>query len=153
ASLINMRGDVVHEWKAPFSSVWASADERPHVRSPLSDDRVTIFSAHLFPNGDLLSVFNGEGDTPNGYGLAKVDKDSTVLWRYSANVHHDLDVLEDGTIYGLTHQVVHELPQKLDAFVPPCLLDYCVKLSPEGKELQKIPILEAFQNSPYATLL
>src|SRR5262249_32537733 len=111
------------------------------------------FSAHLFPNGDLLSVFNGEGDTPNGYGLAKVDKDSTVLWRYSANVHHDLDVLEDGTIYGLTHQVVHELPQKLDAFVPPCLLDYFVKLSPEGKELQKIPILEAFQNSPYATLL
>jgi hypothetical protein len=156
AVLINMRGDVVHEWDAPFSQVWNVAAERPHLRDPkkpLDDSKVSMFSCHLFPNGDLLAVFNGEGDTPNGYGLAKLDKDSHILWRYSANVHHDVDVLEDGTIYATTHHVVHKMAQGLDFLMPPCLLDYVVRLSADGEELQKVSILDALESSPYSTIL
>jgi hypothetical protein len=68
-------------------------------------------------------------------------------------VHHAIDVGDDGTIYAITQQVVHERPAGL-RFVPtPYLADYLVLLSPDGKELQKIPLLEAFRDSPYAALL
>jgi hypothetical protein len=150
AMLINMRGQVVHSWTTRFSEIWPDA---PHVRHPLGDDEVNLWGFHLYPNGDLLVVLQGHGDTPYGYGLVKLDKDSRVLWKYSAHVHHDVDVAEDGTIYALTQEIVHEMPKGLESIPTPCLVDYLVLLSGAGKELGKIPILEAFQNSPYSLLL
>jgi len=151
AFLIDMRGDVVHKWSAPFSTVWPSPD---HVRKrALYDINIYIFSFHLFRNGDLLVVYQAYDDTPYGYGLAKVDKDSKVLWRYSEKVHHAVDVGEDGTIYALTHEILHEAPSRLEFVRPPCLLDYVVTLSPAGKELSRVSVIEAFRDSPYALLL
>jgi hypothetical protein len=64
-----------------------------------------------------------------------------------------VDVAEDGTIYALTQRIVRDPPDGLP-FVPiPCLVDDLVVLSPTGVELKKIPILEAFRDSPYALLL
>ncbi len=150
AVLVNMRGDVVHRWTAPFSRVWPRP---PHVREPAADAKVYIFSCHLYPDGQLLAVFHGTGDTPYGYGLAKLDADSNVVWTYDANVHHAVDVAEDGTIYVLTQQIVHEMPPGLEFLTAPALVDYLVLLSPAGKELKKIPLLEAFRDSPFAALL
>jgi hypothetical protein len=150
AVLLNMRGEVVHKWSAPFSRVWP----RPaHVREPVEDAKIYFFGCYLYPNGDLLTVFHGTGDTPYGYGLAKLDRDSNVLWTYSANVHHAVDVGDDGTIYVLTHQIIREMPRDLEFIGTPALVDSLVLLSPEGKELKTIPILEAFRDSPYALLL
>src|SRR5262249_53557176 len=86
------------------------------------------------------------------YGLAKFDKNSRVLWSYAANVHHDVDIGEDGTIYALTQQIVHELPDGLDFIPTPCIVDYLVLLSPEGQELKKISILEVLRGSPFPDL-
>jgi hypothetical protein len=149
ARLINMRGTVVHEWAAPFSRVWP---QPKHVRSPIADNRIYFFSCHLYANGDLLVVYHGAGDTPYGYGLAKLDKDANVLWTYSANVHHAVDVAEDGTIFVLTQRIIHETPAGVDISTP-ALVDYLVRLSAEGEELQTIPLLEAFRDSPFALLL
>ncbi|NJR76693.1 MAG: hypothetical protein HC773_30360, partial [Scytonema sp. CRU_2_7] len=44
------------------------------------------------PNGDLLVIYEGVGDTPWGYGLAKFDRDSNVVWKYLEQVHHDVEV-------------------------------------------------------------
>jgi hypothetical protein len=150
AALVDMGGRVVHRWEAPFSRVWP----RPaHVREPVADDKVYFFGCHLYPNGDLLAVFHGSGDTPYGYGLAKLDRDSRVLWTYSANVHHAVDVGDDGTIYALTHRVVRKMPQGLEFFPTPALVDQLVLLSPEGRELKTIPLLEAFRDSAYGLVL
>src|SRR5262249_50656331 len=143
-------GEVVHRWSAPFGRVWPRP---PHVREPVEDAKIYFFACHLYPNGDLLAVFHGTGDTPYGYGLAKLDRDSNVLWTYSANVHHTVDVGEDGTIYVLTQQIIREAPAGLEFIGTPALVDSLVLLSPEGKELKAIPLLEAFRDSPYALLL
>jgi hypothetical protein len=150
ATLLDMRGNIVHRWELPFSRSWPTA---PHVRRPLSDDRVHWFRGYLYPNGDLLAVYHALGDTPYGYGLAKMDRDSNLLWTFSANVHHDVDVGEDGTIFTLTQKYVDPPPG-----APKCgdsrhLADYLVVLSPQGKKLKEIPILEAFRDSPFALLL
>jgi hypothetical protein len=150
ATLIDMRGRVVHQWQLPFRRAWPAA---AHVRDPLPDDRIHWFRCYLYPNGDLLAVYHGDGDTPYGYGLAKLDKDSKLLWKYDGHVHHDVAVRPDGTIYTLTQKIVTEPPDGLEGIRGPYLADYLVVLSPQGRELQTIPLLEAFRDSPYAQTL
>jgi hypothetical protein len=151
AFLVNMRGDVVHRWHIPFGRVWPNP---PHIDTPFQESQVCFFATHLYGNGDLLVVFHGQQDWLNGFGLVKLDKDSNVLWKYAGNVHHDVDVAEDGTIYTLVHQVVHDMPEGLKRIPTPCLAEYLVLLSPEGKELKKpISILEMLRDSAYAANL
>jgi hypothetical protein len=150
ARLLNMRGEVVHKWTKHFSQIWPKPS---HVRSPVPDPKIYFFACHLYANGDLLAVFHGTGDTPYGYGLVKLDKDANVLWTYSANVHHAVNVGEDGTIYVLTQRMVHEMPEGLKDLPTPALVDSIALLSPDGKEQKTIPLLEAFRDSPYALLL
>ncbi len=61
AFLVSMNGEVVHEWSLPFSAVW---DESAAVRSPRPDTHIYYRRAHLYPNGDLLVIYVGAGDTP-----------------------------------------------------------------------------------------
>ena len=84
AFLVDMAGDVVHEWTLPYSAVW---DRSAAVRRPQPDTHVYIEKAVLYPNGDLLAVYVAVGDTPWGYGLVKMDKDSRVLWKYLGHAH------------------------------------------------------------------
>jgi hypothetical protein len=150
ATLIDMRGNVVHQWELPFGRAWPRAD---HVASPVPEERIHWFRCHLYPNGDLLAVYHAVGDTPYGYGLAKLDKSSNLVWAYAGNVHHDVDVGEDGTIYALTHQLVRRPPAGL-GFVPgPYIADALVILSPEGEKLDTVGLLEAFRDSPHALAL
>jgi hypothetical protein len=151
AVLLNMKGETVHQWTTSFSKVW---DKAPHLPDPVRDSLVCFFGCHLYPNGDLVIVFHGLENNSNGYGLAKLDKDSNILWKYSARVHHDVDVGEDGTIYAVKHEVVKDMPKGLEKIPTPCLVDYLVMLSPDGKELkQPISILEALRDSGYSLLL
>jgi hypothetical protein len=151
-SLINMQREVVHHWSVSFSKIWPNA---PQLEGRQIDDSlVCIFASHLYANGDLLVVFHSLERTVRGYGLAKVDKDSNLIWSYAANVHHDVVVGEDGTIYTIVQRPLRSSPKGLE-FVPlPWIVDHLVLLSPEGKELKEpVSILEALRNSPYSTLL
>jgi len=151
ATLIDMRGTVVHRWELPFRRAWPQA---PHIENPLPDEQIHWFRCHLYANGDLLAIYHAEGDTPYGYGLVKLDKDSKLLWAYANNVHHDLDVGEDGTIYTLTQKLELKKPPANPEHLPtPYIADSFVVLSPEGRELENIPILEALADSPYALTL
>src|SRR5262249_50701225 len=147
ATLIDMRGTVVHRWELPFSMAWT---QPPHIEDPLSDDHIHWFHCYLYSNGDLLAIYHADGDTPYGYGLIKLNKDSELLWAYANSVHHDVDVGEDGHIYTLVQKIVEEAPADMEYLDAPYLTDSLVVLSPEGKELQNIPLAEAFAKSPYA---
>ncbi len=151
AFLIAMDGRVVHEWSLTYREVWS---DPPHVADPVDDEFIYWRMAHLYPNGDLLAIYIGEGDTPWGYGLVKIDKDSNLIWKYSETVHHDIDVTEDGTIYTLTHPISKNEVAGIDLIEiePPFLNDMIVILSPEGEEIKKIPLMEAIRDSKYNTL-
>jgi hypothetical protein len=150
ATLLDMRGKVVHQWELPFSRAWPSP---PHVEDPVGDDQIHWFRCHLFPNGDLLAIYQVETDTPCGYGLVKLNKDSQLLWKYAGRVHHDLDVDEQGTIYTLTHQLKRQTPAGLDYLPTPYVADSLVVLSPDGREVASVPIDEAIRDSAYSLLL
>jgi hypothetical protein len=150
AYLIGMGGEVLHEWRRPFSTVW---NESAQVRRPQPDSHVYFRKAALYPNGDLLAIYEGVGDTPYGYGLVKLDRDSNVLWSYLAGAHHDVDIGPDGRIYALTHEIVDQRLDGFDNLAPPRLDDFLVVLSPDGEELQKILLIHAVAASDYPHLL
>jgi Arylsulfotransferase (ASST) len=150
AYLIGMNGAVLHEWRRPFSTVW---DQSARVRHPQPDSHVYFRKAKAYPNGDLLAVYEGVGDTPYGYGLVKLDRNSKVIWKYLGHTHHDLDVGPDGRIYVLTHELTDQRLDGFDNLAPPRLDDFLVVLSPDGEELKKISLIHAVAASDYPHLL
>ncbi len=150
ATLLDMRGKVVHQWELPFSRAWPRP---PHVPDPVGDEQIHWFRCHAFPNGDLLAIYQAEHDTPCGYGLVKLSKDSKLLWKYEGRVHHDLAVDGQGTIYTLTEQVKREAPAGLEYLPSPYVAESLVVLSPDGREVASVPIAEAFRDSAYALVL
>lgn len=148
ARLVDTRGNVVHEWRRRFSSV---QHELSPVIAPRSDEFVYMRKAHVFPNGDLLAIYVGSGDTPWGYGMAKLDRDSELVWSYPGRAHHDFDIADDGSIHLLTHEFAD--PGELRYLQDPYLDDFLVVLSPDGEERKKISLTKALAESRFAPLL
>lgn len=150
AFLVSMTGEILHQWHLPYSAIW---DETADVKSPRPDSKIYYRKAHVYPNGDLLAIYVGLGDTPWGYGLAKMDKDSNLIWKYLKQVHHDLDVGDDGRIYTLTHEIRNNVIERWQHLKPPRIDDFVVVLSPDGEESTKVSVLDALVASPYARMV
>jgi len=149
AILIDMEGKVVHQWKLPYEQVWDSSGEVKYPRPP---HQVFWFKAQCFPNGELMAVVEGNGGTPWGQGIIRMDRDSRLIWKYLGCAHHDFTIGDDGRIYGLTHKIRTEPFPGLDLDYP-CLEDYLVILSPDGKKLDEISMFEALANSRFKNRL
>lgn len=97
AVLMDMRGRVLHSWHKSLDELWPD-----HPRDKGQQSAMFWRRAFVYPNGDLLAMFDG-------LGLAKLDRNSQVIWARSIPVHHDLEVLPNGDIWVLT-RVVRSLP-------------------------------------------
>ncbi|HEY9550240.1 MAG TPA: arylsulfotransferase family protein, partial [Kiloniellaceae bacterium] len=150
ASLISLDGKVLHRWQLSFSAVW---NETSPVKEPMPDNFFYWRKARLLPDGGLLAIFVVTGDTPWGYGMVKLDKDSNVIWSYLGQTHHDFDMGADGRIYALTHEMRRTTYERHPQLTVPRLDDFVVVLSPEGEELKKVSILDALAGSKYGWLL
>lgn len=101
AFLIDMQGNAVHEWHLPYQRIWSKSAA---VKHPTSPQGIGWRDVYLYPNGDLLAVYEGWMDDQLwGYGLAKMDRNSTPLWTYMGRIHHNVSVGPDGRIYTLAH--------------------------------------------------
>lgn len=137
ASLLDMEGQVLHTWRLDNELVYPAPSRRPTAR-PRFFER-----AHLYPNGDLL-VIVGE------HGIAKLDRDSKLLWILRDPYHHDIDVLDDGSIYTLVRKFGH-IPIRGEE--QPTYEDFVCLLDSTGAVLRKISIPRALLDSSYAHLL
>jgi hypothetical protein len=133
----------VHLWKMPKDHSWAQAEG---VRAPAPDAFIHWEHVHLFPNGDLIAMCAAGADTPYGFGLVKLDRSSRILWGVGLNVHHDFTVGEDGKVYALGY---HQTPSAKGEVSKPMMLDSVIILSSEGKVLDRIPLMQAFEGTPF----
>ena len=139
AFLMDMEGNVLHRWGIKYKEVWPESDVLPE-----NGYRTFWQRAHLFNNGDILAIFEG-------LDLVKLDRDSNLLWSYKGRCHHDLYVDKSGKIYVLTRREIAE-HDKLHLQGP--ILDDCITiLSPRGKEIKSISLIDCFLNSDYASVL
>ena len=110
----------------------------------------------MFPNGDIIATIISYGDTPYGYGLVKLDKDSKVIWAVPDNFHHQFSIDADGNIFGLTHQWRDTREKRVngDSHLPRRVLeDFVAEVSPDGKELAKVSLIDALTTSGYSEWL
>ncbi|HEX9942335.1 MAG TPA: arylsulfotransferase family protein [Thermoanaerobaculia bacterium] len=138
AVLMDMHGRTLHRWRYPLRRLWPDLARDPEMAKLEYWRR-----AYLYPNGDLLAIYEGQG-------LVKLDARSRVLWAHRGGIHHDLFVAGDGTIYALDREgkVIPWIHRRKGV-----LEDFVAVLDASGRLLRKVSILEAFARSPYASLL
>jgi hypothetical protein len=146
--LIDMEGRRVHAWHKPFDELWS---DPPHIDHPVPNEQTHLGALHVYENGDLLATYSALDDTPYGYGLVKLDRDSNVLWKYPDRVHHDISLAPSGAIWTLTHRF-RVLPDS--SHIPTSykdtqiLADAIVKVSVHGKHLKHMSLLDMVFDSP-----
>jgi hypothetical protein len=148
--MIDMNGNLVHQWYMPFKNVWS--DPPPNFK-PRSDHDVHFANFYVFPNGDVLAMYINNFKSPNGSGIIKMDKDSNILWKYLDIMHHKMHVADNGNIYALRFNPIPKMLLNMPLLKDIPSQDSIVILSPQGKELESIPITEAFRDTPYEQLL
>ena len=112
-----------------------------------------LFDRIGFAGFIVAVMFETYGDTPWGYGLARLDKDSGIIWSYLGQTHHDFDIAGDGRIYVLTHEMRDKTYNNLRQIAVPRLDDAVTVLSPDGEELKEVFIMDVLVKSEYARLL
>lgn len=137
AYLVDMEGNLVHQWKKDFLEIWPDADVDP--------DNVNydfFRRALLLPDGDVIAIFEG-------LAIFRMDRDSNVEWALHNQAHHDLEFLPDGNLLTLarTAHVVERIHP-----TEPILEDFFVVLTPDGEEVRRVSVLEAFENSDHREL-
>ncbi len=109
AHLIDTNGREVHKWFVPFD---VAAPESSHSITSLFGLAVRqIEGGYLYPNGDILLVYEVRTVGRPGTPLVKLDKDSHVVWRSKVGAHHAIEVVGD-KIYALTGET--QRPQQRD---------------------------------------
>ena len=152
AFLLDMQGRVVHRWSLPFREVWPHPEHLAE-NTVVGEDRIYWRRIWLYPNGDLLAVYNAVSDTPYGYGLAKIDRNSQLIWKASAHYHHDVKVMDDGRIYTIDQRIRNAPIEGLEHIDMPVLEDFITELDAEGTVRREIPVTRALATSPYWRLL
>jgi len=105
--LIDMRGDIVHEWTA----------------------KTAVQLLELLPNGNLLYATRDRSDIPRA-GLREIDPESNVVWSFHCRIDHDFHVMDSG------HLMIHCLMDKMVPGIGPELkrCPYIVEVT-RGKDL------------------
>ncbi|MHC5209190.1 MAG: arylsulfotransferase family protein [Planctomycetota bacterium] len=138
AILMDMEGQPLHEWRCPFER--AMPGYREERLGQKDHFRRYFRRVELLDDGDLLAIFEG-------HALVKLDRQSNLQWVFDGGAHHDLQVVEDGSIY-----VLSRTPHMVERINPdePVLEDFVSILDADGHERERLSILEAFERSEHA---
>lgn len=133
--LIDVDGDVVHEWKVDPLEVFPEEFGGPLTE--FSEFNQTNGS-YLFPNGDVLVVFSG-------VGTARLDACSRGQWRVRAEHHHSVVRAADGTFWvsGREQERVQDPITGLDSVRH----DQLVHLSADGEVLEEIDVFDIIRQN------
>ena len=97
---------------------------------------------YLFPNGDLIVNFEL-------YGIAKLDKESNILWSFKGFAHHDIEVGSEGKVYSLGKRVEYENQDRTRWTLFPTINI----LTSDGLLEETIDLYEYFDKSKYRPVL
>lgn len=138
AVLMDMEGDVVHEWRVGFDELFPDHPLAPDGGTPRRNFwRV----ARLLPDGDVIAIWDL-------YGIFRLDRASRIEWVVPVQAHHDLDVTPDGRIHHLEARRVAlpEIPGRK------AIDDFVVVRDADGVELRRFALSRALANVDWPEL-
>jgi hypothetical protein len=132
ALLLDMDGGVLWRWSREYDEVWPDGP-----RAGVEDYRKQMWRrARLLPDGGLVVIWES-------LGIARLDRDSRVVWASPIAAHHDFELLPDGSLLVLTREAHRD-----HRFPEPILEDFVTRLDPDGHEVSRFSLLEALERSP-----
>lgn len=145
--LVDLQGRELHRWSVTRDEVMPGAARQSRTFFGMLESQVE--GRHLFPNGDLLMVYEQQAAGEWGGPLIKLDKDSRLLWKADIKSHHALQVAGD-RIYVLTQTFVPPSPPpgivpSLDGL--PYIDDNVTVLDADGRVLGSHSVLHALANT------
>ncbi len=144
--LIDLTGQELHRWTLNRDEVMPGATRES--RTFYGKLEAQVEGRHLYPNGDLLTVYEQQATGEWGGPIVKLDKDSHILWKADVKSHHALQVVGD-TIYALTQTFIPPGPDPIGPSMAgmPIIDDNLTLLDSSGKVLTSHSVLHALANT------
>lgn len=144
--LLDMDGKELHRWSLTRDAVMPGAASQSRTFFGMLEAQIE--GRHLYPNGDLLVVYEQQAMGEWGGPVVKLDKNSHILWKAAVKSHHALQVVGD-QIYVLTQNFT---PPSREPVIPslagmPYIDDLVTVLDGDGKVLNSHSVLEALAHT------
>ena len=138
AALMDMNGSVVHEWQLDFRTAWPDRELPPDITGDEYWRRVL-----LLDDGGIVAIYEG-------LGIVRLSRDSKLVWAREGGYHHDLERTPDGGFCVLDREarLVPRIAKKHLV-----LEDFVAYLDADGNVIRRFSLLEAFEQSPFASML
>ena len=144
--LIDMQGNVLHEWIVQPEKIWPESPFTDHVAGLMNSPNNYVHGTWLLPDGDI--VFNVEYA-----GLVRMNACGEVVWTVPYRTHHSVFQDDAGNFwvaglnwrYEISDRYVHPKPEFVD--------ETALQVSPDGKILREILVLDSIYKSGYGDLL
>jgi len=141
AKVVGLDGDVVQYWDLNWFEIWPDAEHVPDIFVPKQMPGTHIHGATVMDNGDL--VFNYENQ-----GLVRLDVCGGVVWRLPYLTHHSIYLDPDSGHLWVSGKIFHEKPAAhLPNHRPPFAEETAIEVSPEGKILTEISLLQVLSKN------
>ena len=148
ARIINMQGEIVHEWDIDWFDLWSDATHisQTDAAYPKMRPGTMIHGAVLLENGDLIFNFNH-------LGMVRLDPCGNVVWRLGYRTHHKIYLDENGILW-VPGQINHDEPlPDLPNYEPFFIEPTVIKVSLEGELLKEISLIDVLQQNDLNGLL
>jgi len=144
AHLIDMNGLELHRWSLSRNEVMPRA--AMEARTLFGAFEPQVETGHLFPNGDLLLIYEQKAVGASDTLLVKLDMNSHILWKTQAKVHHAVEVAGD-KIYALTSKTTPPTADIPSLAGMPVINESLSILAADGVALSTHSILDAMANA------
>jgi len=150
--VIDVDGNVLHAWDVDPSRIWPDSPHDDHTAGTKNVRGNYVHGTYLFPNGDVL--LNIEY-----LGLVRMNAGGEVVWKLPLRTHHSITRDEDGNFWvcgtkWLERRRADDRRRAEEySLEVPVTEDFAVKVSPEGKVLREISLLDALHRSGQGELL
>lgn len=152
AWVMDRKGRIVHVWDVNLDELWDGLTGISGEVGPLS---LTPIGMVLGRDGSLVVTFQGRDTFPFAIGIAKFDSTGHIIWKRFDHSHHWPALDDEGRIYtpyatfpkGVKY--VGHTPIELKCATGQPLTDGIHVLSPDGKVLRDIPVMQSFLRAGY----
>jgi len=133
--VVESDGSQVHQWNLDWFRTWPDPKHVPEHMIPKIQPGANIQGVVLMDNGDI--VFNFES-----LGLVRLNACSEIVWKLDYRTHHSVHLDESGNLWVSGKITETEKIAKYSNHKPPFENTTLLEVSPDGRILREIPVLD-----------